>query len=377
MAYQKVSADQRAPGHSQYLDNDDLQATALDLEWDMEKELEEPGFDQFQLDSTENQNLGHSETADLNLDSIQRATSPKGRFQRLQEESDYVAHYQRSAPKSIRCNFCYLLKIFCTATILFIFGILIGYYAHKNHPSDATSSGTVDPQLYQEILKTIQAEDIKKSFSSSEKADEYDYFVNGTSETLKENILGWHGPKSHSTEQLKNGTLGSLPSASANITWAILPNSTEDEATLTEPEQLPWVNCKPMNEDSPISIEMGVILTSSGRNSNRPIKMMPVEMMGAVTIYHVAPLNNGFVVWLVLIQAPATHARLLHATQPGQDLGGSGKAPAGSVLQLGFRLQRVVSLPCQGGGATLADPDDQPGSDRLRGPSSALLAQLS
>ncbi|XP_032988384.1 oxysterol-binding protein-related protein 10 isoform X3 [Rhinolophus ferrumequinum] len=47
-----------------------------------------------------------------------------------------------------------------------------------------------------------------------------------------ENILGWPGPKSHSTEQLKNGTFGSLPSASANITWAILPNSAEDEQTL-------------------------------------------------------------------------------------------------------------------------------------------------
>lgn len=161
MAYQKVNADQRASGHSQYLDNDDLQATALDLEWDMEKELEEPGFDQFQLDTAENQNLGHSETADLNLDSIQPATSPKGRFQRLQEESDYVAHYARSAPKSNRCH---LLKILCTATILFIFGILIGYYAHTKCPSDVTSSGTIDPQLYQEILKTIQAEDIKKSF---------------------------------------------------------------------------------------------------------------------------------------------------------------------------------------------------------------------
>ncbi|XP_049727133.1 oxysterol-binding protein-related protein 10 isoform X2 [Elephas maximus indicus] len=52
-----------------------------------------------------------------------------------------------------------------------------------------------------------------------------------------ENILGWHGPKSHSTEQLKNGTLGSLPSASANITWAILPDSTEDHQSLQpEPE---------------------------------------------------------------------------------------------------------------------------------------------
>ncbi|XP_058412310.1 inactive N-acetylated-alpha-linked acidic dipeptidase-like protein 2 isoform X4 [Diceros bicornis minor] len=166
MAYQKVNADQRAPGHSQYLDNDDLQATALDLEWDMEKELEEPGFDQFRLDSAENQNLENSETADLNLDSIQPATSPKGRFQRLQEESDYVAHYTRSAPKSNPCNFCCLSKMLCTAIILFIFGILIGYYARKNCPSNASSSGTLDLQLYQEILKTIQAEDIKNSFRS-------------------------------------------------------------------------------------------------------------------------------------------------------------------------------------------------------------------
>ncbi|XP_004676414.1 PREDICTED: oxysterol-binding protein-related protein 10 isoform X2 [Condylura cristata] len=52
-----------------------------------------------------------------------------------------------------------------------------------------------------------------------------------------ENILGWHGPKSHSTEQLKNGTFGSLPSASANITWAILPNSTEDEDERTLPPE--------------------------------------------------------------------------------------------------------------------------------------------
>ncbi|XP_039112638.1 inactive N-acetylated-alpha-linked acidic dipeptidase-like protein 2 [Hyaena hyaena] len=164
MAYQKVNADQRAPGHSQYLDNDDLQATALDLEWDMEKELEEPGFDQFQLDSAENQSMENPETADLNLDSIQPATSPKGRFQRLQEESDYVTRYTRSAPKSNPCNFCRLLKILCTAIILFILGILIGYYTHKNCPSNATSSGTLDLQFYQEILKTIQAEDIKKSF---------------------------------------------------------------------------------------------------------------------------------------------------------------------------------------------------------------------
>ncbi|XP_026645553.1 inactive N-acetylated-alpha-linked acidic dipeptidase-like protein 2 [Microtus ochrogaster] len=164
MAYQKVNADLRTSGNSPYLDNDDIPATALDLEWDMEKELEEPGFDQFQQDNAETQNLGHSETLDLHLDSIQPAASPKGRFQRLEEEPDYVTHYPRSAPKSKHCNFCYLLKIVCTATTLFISGILIGYYAHMNCPSDDTPSGTKDLQLYQDILKTIKAEDIKKSF---------------------------------------------------------------------------------------------------------------------------------------------------------------------------------------------------------------------
>uniref|UniRef100_A0A8C8S397 Oxysterol-binding protein n=1 Tax=Pelusios castaneus TaxID=367368 RepID=A0A8C8S397_9SAUR len=46
-----------------------------------------------------------------------------------------------------------------------------------------------------------------------------------------ENILGWPGPKSHSTE-LKNGALSSLSSASANLTWAIVPTATQDGQTL-------------------------------------------------------------------------------------------------------------------------------------------------
>lgn len=88
--------------------------------------------------------------------------------------------------------------------------------------------------------------------------------------------------------------------------------------------QLPWGKCDPTNEEAPIFIEMGVILTSSGRNSNAPIKMMPVDMMGAVTIYYVAPLNNGFFMWFVLTSAPASHARPLHAPEPGQRPPGSG-----------------------------------------------------
>nr|XP_056713052.1 oxysterol-binding protein-related protein 10 [Euleptes europaea] len=43
-----------------------------------------------------------------------------------------------------------------------------------------------------------------------------------------ESLLGWHGPKSHSTEPLKNGALSSLTSASASLTWAIVPTTTQD-----------------------------------------------------------------------------------------------------------------------------------------------------
>ncbi|KAM6338968.1 oxysterol-binding protein-related protein 10 [Podargus strigoides] len=47
-----------------------------------------------------------------------------------------------------------------------------------------------------------------------------------------EGILGWPGPKSHSTDQLKNGALSSLSSASANITWAIVPSAAQDGQAL-------------------------------------------------------------------------------------------------------------------------------------------------
>ncbi|XP_072789254.1 inactive N-acetylated-alpha-linked acidic dipeptidase-like protein 2 isoform X3 [Taeniopygia guttata] len=164
MAYHKVNADQRAQGHSPYLDNDELQATALDLEWDMEKELEEPGFDHFRLDSSAQQHLGNSQSPDLDLEPIQPSSSPKGRFQRLQEDPDYISHYTRQAPKSNRCSFFRILKVFCTALILFIFGIVIGYYARKKCPSPPTSQEPNNPQIYHKILKEIKAENIKQIY---------------------------------------------------------------------------------------------------------------------------------------------------------------------------------------------------------------------
>ncbi|NXS93909.1 NADL2 protein, partial [Jacana jacana] len=164
MAYHKVNADQRAQGHSPYLDNDELQATALELEWDMEKELEEPGFDHFRLDGVVQHHLGNSQSPDLDLEPIQPSSSPKGRFQRLQEDPDYFSHYTRQAPKSNRCSFVQILKVFCTALILFIFGIVIGYYARKKCPSPPTSQEPNNLHIYHEILKEIKAENIQRIY---------------------------------------------------------------------------------------------------------------------------------------------------------------------------------------------------------------------
>ncbi|NXP27722.1 NADL2 protein, partial [Scytalopus superciliaris] len=164
MAYHKVNADQRAQGHSPYLDNDELQATALELEWDMEKELEEPGFDHFRLDGAVQRHPGNSQSPDLDLEPIQPSSSPKGRFQRLQEDPDYISHYTRQAPKSNRCSFFRILKVFCTALILFIFGIVIGYYARKKCPSPPASQEPNNPHIYHEILKEIKAENIQQIY---------------------------------------------------------------------------------------------------------------------------------------------------------------------------------------------------------------------
>uniref|UniRef100_F7AYU8 Oxysterol-binding protein n=1 Tax=Xenopus tropicalis TaxID=8364 RepID=F7AYU8_XENTR len=47
-----------------------------------------------------------------------------------------------------------------------------------------------------------------------------------------DSILSWHGPKSHSTENLKNGHLSSLPSSDTNLTWPIIPSMPQDYKVL-------------------------------------------------------------------------------------------------------------------------------------------------
>ncbi|OXB82486.1 UNVERIFIED_CONTAM: hypothetical protein H355_000744 [Colinus virginianus] len=209
MAYHKVNADQRTQG--QYLDSDDLQATALELEWDMEKELEEPGFDHFRLDGAVQHHLGNSQSPDLDLEPIQPSASPKGRFQRLQEDPEYISHYTRQSPKNHRCSFLRILKVFCAALILFIFGIVIGYYAGKKCPSAPASPEPNNPRIYHEILKEIKAENIQQIYRDllqSHREDDADIAM--------KTLLQWTSHGLEDVRLVNYSVLLDLPGSSSN-----------------------------------------------------------------------------------------------------------------------------------------------------------------
>ncbi|KAI1891539.1 hypothetical protein AGOR_G00144840 [Albula goreensis] len=160
MAYRKVRAGHGGPLHSQDLDSEELQATALELEWDMEKELEEPGLDRFQLEDGGHHPVGNSSsTADLDMEPIQPSVSPHGRFERLQEDPDYVSHFTRPAPKSQRRGTCPLARYLLLGGGLFILGLIIGRYAHQ--PNNRTPGPPAVTDLYQKILLDINAEGIR------------------------------------------------------------------------------------------------------------------------------------------------------------------------------------------------------------------------
>ncbi|XP_070303700.1 inactive N-acetylated-alpha-linked acidic dipeptidase-like protein 2 isoform X2 [Salvelinus sp. IW2-2015] len=160
MAYRKVRA-----AHKGSLEREELQASALDLEWDMEKELQDPGLglDRFQLECVEHRTVGNSNRADPDpdLEPIQPSVSvsPHGRFERLQEDPNYISHFTRASPKGQRRSSCSLVKYLLAGVGLFILGLLIGHYAHiRDKP---TPEPPTDTDLLEELLKDITAEKIQ------------------------------------------------------------------------------------------------------------------------------------------------------------------------------------------------------------------------
>uniref|UniRef100_A0A8C8GK87 Inactive N-acetylated-alpha-linked acidic dipeptidase-like protein 2 n=1 Tax=Oncorhynchus tshawytscha TaxID=74940 RepID=A0A8C8GK87_ONCTS len=160
MAYRKVRA-----AHTGSLEREELQASALDLEWDMEKELQDPGLglDRFQLECVEHRTVGNSNRADPDpdLEPIQPSVSvsPHGRFERLQEDPNYISHFTRAPPKGQRRSSCSLVKYLLAGVGLFILGLLIGHYAHST--DKPTPEPPTDTDLLEELLRDITAEKIQ------------------------------------------------------------------------------------------------------------------------------------------------------------------------------------------------------------------------
>ncbi|XP_062280159.1 inactive N-acetylated-alpha-linked acidic dipeptidase-like protein 2 [Scomber scombrus] len=174
MAYRKVCDAQGGPLVGEVLHC----SGSLDLDWDLDKEeLQEPGpsMDRVQMQHVECQRSGCSDPGtdpDPELmDPIQPSVSvsPHGRFERLQEDPNYISHFTRApGHKGQRRLHCFLLRYFLAGVGLFVLGLLIGWFAHTPTvkppvpPSDSSD-------LLEELLRGITADKIdalQRSFSS-------------------------------------------------------------------------------------------------------------------------------------------------------------------------------------------------------------------
>ncbi|XP_075719775.1 inactive N-acetylated-alpha-linked acidic dipeptidase-like protein 2 [Rhinoderma darwinii] len=169
LSYQKLGSDTRTLPDLHYMENEDIPTSTLELEWDMETELEELGTEQFQSDGfihchEKNSSANQSHT----LTSNQLSISPKGRFQRLEEEPEYFSHYTETKPKTSQ-HFCTIVKQISIFMFTFLVGILIGYFSKINLtssscilPNELDSSSEVN--LTNEIIKDITKENIEQYY---------------------------------------------------------------------------------------------------------------------------------------------------------------------------------------------------------------------
>ncbi|XP_029473229.1 inactive N-acetylated-alpha-linked acidic dipeptidase-like protein 2 [Rhinatrema bivittatum] len=248
MAYQKMNVDHKIAAHTEYLDNNELQSTTLDLEWDMETELEDPGFDHFSTDGTGHQHLGNSPNTDLDFTSFETSMSPKGRFQRLQEDPDYLLHCSRPAPKTTNFSFCQICKIFCSVASLFIFGLLIGYYSRTDcHPHLAlnqTDAGFPfaphETDRDQDILQEIHDHEIKRIFRNLTQL----YNTKTDTDLAKELMVEWSQLGLKEVQMLNYSVLLEQPDSSPNTITeqksgqCFYPNGQQcDKETKEQPSQ--------------------------------------------------------------------------------------------------------------------------------------------
>ncbi|KAJ7992853.1 hypothetical protein DPEC_G00266370 [Dallia pectoralis] len=159
MAYKKVNAP-----HAVSLEREELQASALDLEWEMEKEIQDPvlGMDRFQMECLDHRTVGSSNHIDSDLEPTQHSmsVSPHGRFERLQEEDpNYISHFTRAPPKGQQRSSCSLVRYLLAGIGIFILGLLIGHYIHRTE--QPIPEPPTDTDILEELLRDITATKIQ------------------------------------------------------------------------------------------------------------------------------------------------------------------------------------------------------------------------
>ncbi|CAH2247689.1 Hypothetical predicted protein, partial [Pelobates cultripes] len=197
-----------------YIESDDTQPP-LELEWDMETELQEA--DQFQTNDFTHSHSTNQHNHVYSSTSIQPATSPKGRFQRLQEEPEYFSHYTEQEPKRSSKHICTIVKIFCTFFFIFIPGFLIGHFSNRNSYSSNCSieigpASSSETNFLSEIINNVSKENIEKHYKYLTQIS-----VNNTdSDTAKGIALLWTSIGLKEVQLVNYSALLDLPGSSPN-----------------------------------------------------------------------------------------------------------------------------------------------------------------
>ncbi|XP_016528219.1 inactive N-acetylated-alpha-linked acidic dipeptidase-like protein 2 [Poecilia formosa] len=174
MAYRKVCDAQAGP-----LDGEVLRCSgSLELDWDLDKEeLQEagPSSERTQMQHGDCQRSGCSDPGpDPDpefMEPIQNSVSvsPHGRFERLQEDPNYISHFTRTTGhKGQRRLHCFILRYFLAGVGIFVLGILVGWFIHTSSKRP-TAPPPESLDLLEELLRGIKADKIdalQKSFSS-------------------------------------------------------------------------------------------------------------------------------------------------------------------------------------------------------------------
>ncbi|KAK3533236.1 hypothetical protein QTP70_013662 [Hemibagrus guttatus] len=158
MAYTKAHASHGSSTHPQELEGED-QLASIDLEWEMEKELEEPGLDNFRLECADSQTLDNSSGGEMNPEFIQPSVSPHGRFQRLHEDPNYVSQYSGTVPKVHKISVTCILRYVLLGAGAFFLGLLIGLHAKRTEEQPATPTTSTD--ILGKVIQSISAKNIQ------------------------------------------------------------------------------------------------------------------------------------------------------------------------------------------------------------------------